>query len=134
MLHGRGVGWDRYAGDGNARSKAVSEAAIKGTNTDMKKNKVRRDEIGKASGMVTMMPAGMARPVSVDVTLPTRNDTRNLYGATENRRVCHACGSANSTVESVRRLARFTVRYRICSDCGAKRTTQEIAIMSNVTA
>ena len=90
--------------------------------------KVRRDEIGKPAGAVTLIPAGMAVPVSVgvDVKLPTRNDTRNLYGATENRRACHACGSANSTVESVRRLARFTVRYRLCSDCGAKRTTQEV--------
>jgi hypothetical protein len=96
--------------------------------------KVRRDEIGKTGATVTVIPAGMARPVSVDVTMPTRNHTRTMYGATENRRVCHACGSANSTVESVRRLARFTVRYRLCSDCGAKRTTQEIAILSDVTA
>jgi hypothetical protein len=90
--------------------------------------KVRRDEIGKPSGAVTLIPPGMARPVSagVDVTLPTRNDTRNLYGATENRRACHACGSANSTVESVRRLARLTIRYRVCSDCSARRTTQEV--------
>jgi len=86
--------------------------------------KVRRDEIGKPAGAVTLIPAGMAVPVSVGVV--TRNATRNLYGATENRRACHACGSANSTVESVRRLARLTIRYRLCSDCGAKRTTQEV--------
>jgi transcriptional regulator NrdR family protein len=86
--------------------------------------KVRRDEIGKPSGTLTLVPAGMAVPVVVGVV--TRNDTRNLYGATENRRACHACGSAKSTVESVRRLARLTIRYRLCSDCGAKRTTQEV--------
>lgn len=48
------------------------------------------------------------------------------YGANESRRVCHACGSAESTCTSVRTCGKLKIRYRICGKCGAKRTTQEV--------
>jgi len=67
-----------------------------------------------------------------DTTTTTegRKESRANYGANENRRVCHKCGSTASAVSSIRHCGRMTIRYRVCSDCGQKRTTQDIAPVS----
>lgn len=49
------------------------------------------------------------------------------YGANENRRKCHKCGSTASKCNNTRHVGRMIVRYRSCSNCGANRVTTEIA-------
>lgn len=55
-----------------------------------------------------------------------KSQARANYGANESRRICHACGSGDSTCTSVRTCGKLKIRYRICGECGAKRTTQEV--------
>lgn len=69
----------------------------------------------------------MARKKQVEEKKPIEKKPRANYGSAENNRVCRKCGSAASSVESVRKTGRMTVRYRICSACGTRRTTQEIS-------
>jgi hypothetical protein len=52
---------------------------------------------------------------------------RANYGAHENRRTCAICQSAASSIVSMTRTGRMTIRYRKCLDCGTNRVTQEIA-------
>jgi len=89
----------------------------------------KRTEAADTINQAVSEPAATPPPYAPLDPQPIRNDTRNLYGATENRRTCHACGSANSTVTSVRRMTRLTIRYRVCSDCKTRRTTQEVLSM-----
>ena len=51
---------------------------------------------------------------------------RANYGAFENRRICHKCGSTASKVNDTRKTGRTIIRYRECLACGARRPTQEI--------
>ena len=57
---------------------------------------------------------------------PKAPQARANYGANESRRICHACGSSDSTCTSTRTCGKLKIRYRICGKCGAKRTTQEV--------
>jgi len=68
---------------------------------------------GKAKSKATTTTAG-------------RPEGRANYGPRENRRECHACGSVESTVESMRRTGGMIVRYRVCKACGRRRVTQEL--------
>jgi hypothetical protein len=80
---------------------------------------------------VTIIPQGMARPVSVGVVvnaIETHVSSASNYGANENRRTCHACQSVNSRIDTIRRVGQMIVRYRVCRDCGRRRTTQEMVI------
>jgi len=64
-------------------------------------------------------------------TVETQKSRAN-YGAFENRRTCHACGSANSVCQGgPRYVGRLIVRYRLC-ECGARRQTSEVIPDNNV--
>lgn len=51
--------------------------------------------------------------------------SRANYGATENLRLCPACGSDKSTVTNTRQVGTLTFRYRTCAECGRKRVTRQ---------
>jgi hypothetical protein len=48
------------------------------------------------------------------------------YGANENRRTCHKCGSSKSKCNNTRKSGRSIIRARTCLDCGTNRVTMEI--------
>jgi glycosyltransferase involved in cell wall biosynthesis len=64
----------------------------------------------------------VAKKEEKKVDVPARAN----YGAMENRRVCHKCGSYGSKVNNTKKTGRTVIRYRECLDCHALRCTQEI--------
>ncbi len=76
------------------------------------------------------MKRGRGRPkkqeVKQQVKVAEPPKGRANYSAGENRRTCQKCGSAASTVDSMRRTGKMVIRYRICGNCGQRRVTQEI--------
>jgi hypothetical protein len=77
----------------------------------------RRDvckcDIDDAAAMTAKPKPTRAAPVS-----------RANYGATENLRLCPACGSDKSNVTHTRQVGALTFRYRLC-ECGRRRVTRQ---------
>jgi len=90
------------------------------------------DQYMKQWGVKKQTEEAMGRPrkqtTTTTVTTEGRKETRANYGANEDRRVCHKCGSTASNVTSIRHCGRITIRYRVCAECGTRRTTQEVSV------
>jgi hypothetical protein len=106
-----------------------TEPCVTRLRTALQKGVLTWDQYIKQWGMKKQTEVKMGRPRKQTTTVTTegRKEPRANYGANENRRVCHKCGSTASAVNSIRHCGRMTIRYRVCSDCGQKRTTQDIA-------
>ena len=97
---------------------------------DWKRDICEPDEINgvQTRGVSILQPvyAKAIEKLNTNVSKPIKSVGKSNYGATESRRVCHACQSPNSRIVTVRRAGSLVIRYRICDDCKARRTTQEI--------
>jgi len=95
---------------------------------DVKQNQ-NRDEMMKLWRSSVVKPNEEIEIVAIEDESSIENPVirgKANYGATENRRVCHKCGSSASKVNSTKKTGRTIIRYRECLKCQALRCTQEI--------
>lgn len=98
----------------------------------VEQNILNREDVGdepaaKPAAKAPKPPASASKPAPPPATTPKRAARpRANYGASEDRRTCHACGSSASTVNSTRQTGRVIIRYRRCDNCGRNRVTREI--------